>query len=43
MSTPSKRLSYDAIIGLKVVKLALQTLNMIAAGHYCVNMKQVWK
>ena len=36
---------YDAVFKLKVVKLALQTSNVNAARHYCVNEKQVrqWK
>ena len=44
MSTPAKkRMHYDASFELKVVELALQSLNMNAARHYDVNEKQVCK
>ena len=46
MFTPAKkRMCYDATFKLKIVELALETSNMKAARHYCVNKKQVceWK
>ena len=43
MSAPAKKICYDAGFKLKVVELALQTLNMNATHHYSVDEKQVYE